>query len=336
MESKPTVSVVVSELNSARTIGNSLRALLSQDYPEGLYDITVVDGGSDDGSQAIIRDMQDPRVKLVEISGCSEAEGQSIGVNSSTGEIIMFTNSDIYVPTNWISLHVSWILRGFDLVGGKPFWGGDKYALVWNAPTPSEVAVIQKPGLGLGFSNCSVRRRMFFEVGGIRNLRSQHDTEFVFRAQSRGVRLLLDPHIEVYHDHPFKSWPLSFTRSYGYARNHTQVMKLLYGRVVSGSGYAAMLSLGYLLKDVLGVNSAKAFEELRRKSLRKEEQIGLFSFIFWGFISKRLGQYLGILVGTLRRDNTERGLLDLHMQIERAGTGAYHGSLGLLRRRPEG
>lgn len=315
----PTVSVIISHLNSARTLRNCLSAVANQDYPNESYDVCVVDGGSSDGSQEIVKAMVSSRLKLLVEPACSEAEGHIIGVQQTHGEIIMFTNSDIYVPPNWISKHVSWQMKGYDLVGGRPFWGGDKYSLVWNASVTKEVIHSARKGLGLGFSNCSVRRSTYKNLGGIKNLRSQHDTEFALRAELNGVRMVLDPDIEVYHDHPFKSAKLSYLRSFGYARNHIQVMKLVNGRVVSGSGHPAFLSPGAVLKDVLGLNAVEAYTMVRRKKLREEERIGFLEFLMLCFLTRRLGQYLGTLWGSFHSTSGNHGLIDLHMQIENRG-----------------
>ena len=86
------VSVVISHINSARTIGNCLAHLQHVDYPTDHYEVIVVDAGSTDGSVDIVRNVKWSGIRQLLKPGCSEAEGQSIGVQEAKGEIIMFTN----------------------------------------------------------------------------------------------------------------------------------------------------------------------------------------------------------------------------------------------------
>ena len=312
----PTVSVVLSFLNSRRTIAQCLSSLAEQNYPMELFDVVVVDGGSTDGSALVCEQMRlrFKNLRLMPMPGCTEPEGQIAGVESSGGEVVMFTNSDIYVPSDWISRHVRWLMSGFDLVGGRVFWGGDKYAFTWNVPIPDRPQYEQQPGMGLGFSNCSVRRRDFTEVGGIAKLQSQHDTEFALRMVKRGRRLILDPKIEVYHDHPLKSLGGSFRRSYGYARNHVIVSRSVYGRPVPGSRRTTRLFLRSAIREFALVNSLVVYRELEPEARRHGIDVGLFEFIFIRLVSTKLGQAFGILAGVVAPRVSRSSLADLHAQ----------------------
>ena len=310
----PSVSVVVSYVNSVRTIGKCLDRLLAQDYPN--YRVVAVDGGSVDGSLEVTRAIENPRLSCSVVTGCSESEGQTFGVSLTDSEVIMFTNSDIYVPKDWISRHVAWLQRGYDLVGGKVFWGGDKFAFTWNMPKPKSPRFVQEQGLGLGFSNCSIRRAMLEGVGGLSDMKSQHDTEFAFRVVRSGGKMVLDPEIEVYHDHPFKSFKGSFTRSYGYAVNHLLVMRAVYGRIVTGSGSPTMLPIGSLLREWTAIAGVAAYKENRSKALAAGIEVSLPEFLFIRLFSTKLGQMVGVFVGAVKRKVAFRSVIDLHKRSQ--------------------
>ena len=325
-ENPPSVSVVVSHINSARTIAKCLKSLLAQTYPN--YRIFVVDGGSTDGSIEVVRAMQSSNLSLSIVDGCSESEGQSVAASKSRSDVLMFTNSDIYVREDWIERHVAWLREGYDLVGGRVFWGGDKFAFTWNMPKPKGPSFVQEPGLGLGFSNCSVMRETFERVGGLSAMRSQHDTEFAFRVVRSGGRMVLDPEIEVYHDHPFKSIRGSFTRSYGYAENHVLVMRAAYGRIVTGSGSPTMLPITALVKGWTGLAGIQVYRESSPRALQVGIKIGLLEFLFVRLFSRQLGQTLGAFAGATKRTATLRSVVDLHkhlrqdvVAVERTGVG---------------
>lgn len=305
---------MVSYLNSARTIGRCLDRLISQDYPD--FRVIVVDGGSVDDSAAIVSRREDPRMSFHVLKGCSESEGQSFGASLSDSDVIMFTNSDIYVESDWVRRHVSWLQRGYDLVGGKVFWGGDKFAFTWNMPKPKGPSFVQQPGLGLGFSNCSVTRATFEGVGGLRDLKSQHDTEFAFRLVMSGGRMILDPEIEVFHDHPFMSFKGSFIRAFGYTLNHVLVMRAAYGRIVTGSGAPTMLPISALLREWTCLAGIAVYGQDRSRALRAGIRVGLLDFLFIRLFSTKLGQMAGAFVGAVERNVMLGSVTDLHKRSE--------------------
>lgn len=298
------MSVVVSHFNSARTIEKCISCLLDQDYPAGLFSIVVVDAGSTDGSTEIVKGFDASNLTQLEAPWSTEAEGQMIGVQSSNSEIIMFTNSDVYVPRFWVREHVDWLLRGYDLVGGHVFWGGDEYALTWNMPRPRGPQFVQKQGMGLGFSNCSVKRNVLVKSGGIRNMKSQQDTEFAFRVVRGGGKMVLDPAIEVYHDHPLKSFKTSFRRSFLYTRNHVEVMRVAYGRIVMGSEHLTTVSvlsvIEEFVKEWFAVNGVRAYYENCRRAAHEGIRISLLRFLFIRLFSTKLGELLGGFAGVVR------------------------------------
>jgi len=291
-----------------------LDCLLAQDYPN--YRIVVVDGGSVDASAEISRAKECSRLSFYVVKGCSESEGQSLAASLTHSDVIMFTNSDIYVQSDWVTRHVGWLRRGYDLVGGKVFWGGDKFAFTWNMPKPKGPRFVQQPGLGLGFSNCSVTRAKFDGVGGLKNLKSQHDTEFAFRVVMSGGKMVLDPEIEVYHDHPFKSFRGSFTRSFGYAVNHVLVMRAAYGRVVTGSGAPTMLPITALLREWTALAGISTYRENRSKAIQAGIRVGLPEFLFIRLFSTKLGQLTGAFVGAVKRKVAFASITDLHKRSE--------------------
>jgi glycosyltransferase involved in cell wall biosynthesis len=310
--------VIVSHLNSSRTIGECIAHLLRQDYPTTLFHITVVDGGSTDGSVGIVNQFRAPNLSQLIQPGCSEAEGQIRGVEAADTDVIMFTNSDVYVPNDWVSRHVVWLQSGYDLVGGKVFWGGDKYAFTWNMPRPKSPRHVQEEGLGLGFSNCSTTRVFFRRVGGVKDLSSQQDTEFAFRAVRQGGKMILDPQLEVYHDHPFGSFRASFIRAFGYGRNHVLVMRAAYGRIVAGSGAPAMMPPSALVKELTCVNGTKAYNEHLAVALSMGIQSSLVEFLFIRLFSTKLGQMVGALVGASKRGVGFGAVVNLHKRGKNA------------------
>jgi len=128
--------------------------------------------------------------------------------------------------------------------------------------------------------------------------------------------MVLDPEIEVYHDHPFKSFKGSFTRSYGYAVNHLLVMRAVYGRIVTGSGSPTMLPIGSLLREWTAIAGVAAYKENRSKALAAGIEVSLPEFLFIRLFSTKLGQMVGVFVGAVKRKVAFRSVIDLHKRSQ--------------------
>lgn len=95
VQSWPAVTVLVTVFNEARNIEARVRNVLACDYPPDKLEVLVASDGSTDGTDSIVREMADSRVKLfrpAERKGKTDTQNQAI--STATGEIIVFTDAD--------------------------------------------------------------------------------------------------------------------------------------------------------------------------------------------------------------------------------------------------
>jgi glycosyltransferase involved in cell wall biosynthesis len=93
----PRVSVVTPSLNQREFVGDTLRSVLDQGYPELEY--VVVDGGSTDGSVDIIRAYESQLAWWVSEPDRGHPDAINKGFGHTSGEIMCWINSsDVYYP----------------------------------------------------------------------------------------------------------------------------------------------------------------------------------------------------------------------------------------------
>jgi hopene-associated glycosyltransferase HpnB len=115
------VTVVVPARDEAGSIGQSLRSLLAQDYA-GPLAVILVDDGSTDGTGAIARAIDDPRLRVID--GAPRPAGWSgklwavrQGLAHATTPLVLLTDADIvHGPGHLASLVAKAEADGLDLV----------------------------------------------------------------------------------------------------------------------------------------------------------------------------------------------------------------------------
>ena len=96
------ISVVLTLLNEASNIEDTLKAILSQSFP--VNEIIIVDGGSTDDTCMIIKKYatQDSRIKLYEAPGLNIAQGRNYAIERAQSEIIAVTDGGCVPRIDWL------------------------------------------------------------------------------------------------------------------------------------------------------------------------------------------------------------------------------------------
>jgi glycosyltransferase involved in cell wall biosynthesis len=101
----PVVSIVTPSYNQGQFIEETIKSVLSQDYPHIEY--MVIDGGSSDNSVAIIKRYESKIAYWVSEKDKGQGNAINKGWEKATGEILAFINSDDMLAPGAVSRIVS-------------------------------------------------------------------------------------------------------------------------------------------------------------------------------------------------------------------------------------
>lgn len=113
MQHPPFVSIIIPCRNEVNYIGKVIEDLLNQDYGMDKIEILVVDGESDDNTQAIILEKSKlhPNIKKLNNTRKIVPTGLNIGIQEAKGEIIVRIDAHCEYPTNYISYLVDSLIE---------------------------------------------------------------------------------------------------------------------------------------------------------------------------------------------------------------------------------
>lgn len=114
------VSVVVPTYNAEKFLENTLTSIVNQTYTE--LEILVVDDGSSDGTQAVVANYEDARLRFIGLTH-QGAPGhcRNTGLLEAKGEVVIYFDSDDYMEPTMIEEMVKvYLNEKVDLVIAKP------------------------------------------------------------------------------------------------------------------------------------------------------------------------------------------------------------------------
>lgn len=210
----PTLSVVVPAYQCASMLDRCLRGLLASDFTRSLWELIVVDDGSDDDATAAVARAHGAHVVRVDDGPTGPAFARNRGVDVASGDIVVFVDADVVVSRTALSqfvqvfdeqCDVAAVFGSYDSTPADAGFVSQYRNLLHHWVHHREAGPASTFWAGCG----AVRASAFTSVGGFdaeRYPRPQiEDIDLGYRLSDAGFRIVLDPRIQGTH---LKRWTL--------------------------------------------------------------------------------------------------------------------------------
>ena len=190
----PKISIVIPVFNEEQYLAQCLESIQTLDYPLNKLEVLLVDNGSTDKSVDIAKQYG---FKVIVKTDVNVGGVRNWGVKNTTGEVIVFLDSDCVVNPNWLKDGID-CLDGYEAIGGlcllrdNASWIERGWIL-----NSADNHVYQTTLVG---ACIFIFREAFNKIDGFdENLTAGEDCDLSERLMSSGRRINIDPRISVIH-----------------------------------------------------------------------------------------------------------------------------------------
>lgn len=105
LKNNPTISVVIPLFNKYNSIARSIKSVLRQSYNN--FEILVINDGSTDNSELVVKTFDDHRIKLIEQVNSGVSSARNKGIEHASGDYVAFLDADDYWDEDLLSSFVN-------------------------------------------------------------------------------------------------------------------------------------------------------------------------------------------------------------------------------------
>lgn len=208
-----TVSIIICARNEAENLRRNLPDVLRQEFPNGAFEVIVVDDASTDDTPQVLADFEKnwPRLRVVRLlskKSPGKKAALAAGIAAAKHENLLLTDADCRPSTPfWLAKMAAHLAQpGIEIVlGYAPFFADAQPSLLnrwarfeaaWTAMQYFSFALAGHPYMGVG-RNLAWKKSLFEAVGGFRaheDLASGDDDLFVnAAARADNTAICADP-----------------------------------------------------------------------------------------------------------------------------------------------
>jgi glycosyltransferase involved in cell wall biosynthesis len=193
MVNSPLVSVIIPTYNREQLVSYAIQSILNQTY--GDWELLVVDDGSTDQTEEVIRLFKDPRISYYQQKNLGPAAARNYGLRVARGELIAFLDSDDLFATDKLERQVAWMnnhpeislgFTGYQEIDGE----GNPTGYVATCQQGNITLIDLLKGWSFSFSTVMVRKACVEGIGLLdESFRSGEEWEWMLRMSLNGELL---------------------------------------------------------------------------------------------------------------------------------------------------
>lgn len=220
MNAVPVYSIIIPSFNRADELSELLVSLKSLKFSYDRFEVVVSDDGSTDNTAGLVESFKnDDNFKLVYLQQQNKGPGaaRNHGMEKANGNFFIFVDSDVTVPSDWLT-HIDEAIQreNADAFGGPDTFRKDFPALL-KAINYSMTSFITTGGLrgkkGKKLAkfyprsfNMGLSRDLWQKIGGFGSLRHGQDIEFSHRIIRSNATVVFVEKAPVYHKRRTNLW----------------------------------------------------------------------------------------------------------------------------------
>ena len=211
--SNPIISIVTPTFNRSHELDYLIESINKQTLDHEYFEMIISDDGSTDDTHEKIKkwiELVGFKLEYISQNNLGPGSARNHGVENSTGELIVFIDSDCEADENWLRIiYDSYRENKFDAFGG-PDHSKDDFLPIQRAIDFSMTSFLTTGGMR-GHNkkmlakfyprshNMGVKKTLFEKVGGFGSLRHGQDIELSHRIHNSGAKVDLLIEAVVYH-----------------------------------------------------------------------------------------------------------------------------------------
>jgi len=208
---RPAISVVMPAYNHEKFVGEAIESVLCQTFTD--FELIIVNDGSSDGTDAVIRGYHNQRIKYHTQANCDAYNTLNRCISLAEGDYIAIINSDDKFHRNRLEAlvnfaahsDVEFVMTDLTLIDANstaienehhPLIAYHRHLKESYTQNASIIQTMFSGNLAMTTSNFFFSRRLSNEVGCFRPLRYAHDYDYLLRILSLfpdGVAFLPEP-----------------------------------------------------------------------------------------------------------------------------------------------
>ncbi|WP_286841544.1 MULTISPECIES: glycosyltransferase [Sphingobacterium] len=178
-----TVSVIIAARNEELNIRRTIESILGQNYPRELLELIIIDDHSDDSTSLIVKEYEEKGVKLIQLNENGRLNSYkklaiSRAINCCHGEIIITTDADCRMGSNWLKTVISSFEKEGAYLQSSPVVYSEEKSFFERLQTLEFLYLIGLGAAGIGNkkpttcngANLAYRKDIFKQMGGFKGI----------------------------------------------------------------------------------------------------------------------------------------------------------------------